>query len=138
MSYFDAAFAIVVGVEAGYVNDPADPGGETKYGISKRAYPNEDIPNLTLERAQTLYQRDYWDKMNCDAMSWELALITFDCSVNQGVSTARTIQRTTQNATQFQAERGVHYATLPTFTTFGRGWMRRLFTIFKAAQVTPP
>ena len=32
---FDKAFQITVGVEGGYVNDPADPGGETRYGISK-------------------------------------------------------------------------------------------------------
>lgn len=138
MSYFEAACAIVVGIEAGYVNDPRDPGQETKFGISKRAYPNEDIPNLTLARAQEIYRADYWDKLNCDGMSWELGLITFDCAVNQGVGMARTIQRTTQDATQFQAERGVHYAALPTFSVYGRGWLRRLFAVFKAAQVTPP
>lgn len=138
MSFFSAAFSIIVGVEGGYVDDPADPGGETKYGISKRSYSNEDIANLTLERAQEIYRRDFWDKLNCDGMSWELALITFDCAVNQGIGTARSIQRTAQDATQFQAERGMHYAALPTFETYGRGWLRRLFHIFKAAQVTPP
>lgn len=138
MSFFPAAFAIVVGIEAGYVNDPRDPGGETKYGISKRSHPNEDIANLTLERAQQIYQQEYWNPLNCDGMSWELALITFDCCVNQGIGTVHSIQRVTQDATQFQAERGMHYAALPTFETFGRGWMRRLFQIFKAAQVTPP
>jgi lysozyme family protein len=138
MSFFSAAFAIIVGAEGGYVNDPRDPGGETKYGISKRSYPNEDIANLTLERAQEIYRRDFWDKLNCDGMSWEFALITFDCAVNQGIGTARSIQRTAQDATQFQAERGMHYAALPTFETYGRGWLRRLFHIFKAAQVTPP
>ena len=40
---FDKAFQITVGVEGGYVNDPADPGGETRYGISKRAHPDVDI-----------------------------------------------------------------------------------------------
>lgn len=138
MSYFPAAFEIIIGAEGGFVDDPRDPGMATKYGVSKRAYPNEDIPNLTLERAQFLYQRDYWDKLNCDGMSWELALITFDCAVNSGVSTARAIQLKSQDATQFMAERGVHYAALPTFATYGRGWLRRLFHVFKAAQVTPP
>ena len=37
--------------DMGYVNDPKDRGSETKAGISKRAYPNEDIKNLTLDRA---------------------------------------------------------------------------------------
>ena len=34
---FNTAFERVVGTEGGYVNDPRDPGGETKFGISKRA-----------------------------------------------------------------------------------------------------
>ena len=33
----------ILQTEGGYVNDPADPGGETKYGISKKAYPTVDI-----------------------------------------------------------------------------------------------
>ena len=138
MSFFSAAFAIIVGAEGGYVDDPRDPGMATKYGISKRSYPNEDIANLTLERAQEIYQRDFWDKLNCDGMTWELALITFDTAVNQGIGTARTIQSKSSDTVQFMAERALHYAQLPTFSTFGRGWMRRLFHVFKAAQVTPP
>lgn len=137
MSFFPAAFLVVVGSEGGYVNNPADPGGETRYGISKRAYPNLDIAALTLEEAQAIYLRDYWTPLNCDAMSWELALINFDCAVNQGLSVARTISRVAQDAAQFQAERAVRYATLPTFDQFGRGWMRRLFHTFRLAQVTP-
>lgn len=46
-------------VEGGYVNDPHDPGGETKYGISKRSFPDEDIPNLTKERARELLIQHY-------------------------------------------------------------------------------
>jgi len=48
---FDRAFEIVIGAEGGYSNDPKDRGGETKYGISKRAYPYLDIPSLTLDNA---------------------------------------------------------------------------------------
>lgn len=36
MSDFDKFFERLMGHEGGYVNDPADPGGETKWGISKR------------------------------------------------------------------------------------------------------
>lgn len=35
MSAFDQAFEIVIGHEGGYSNNSADPGGETKYGISR-------------------------------------------------------------------------------------------------------
>ena len=33
---FDQAFEKLIGHEGGYVNNPADPGGETKFGISRR------------------------------------------------------------------------------------------------------
>lgn len=41
-------------------NDPADPGGQTRYGISKRQYPSEDIVDMTPTRALFLFERDYW------------------------------------------------------------------------------
>ncbi len=43
--------------EGGYTNDPRDPGGETNWGISKRAYPNLDIKNLAMEEAKRIYKR---------------------------------------------------------------------------------
>lgn len=131
---FDTAFAVVVGIEAGYVNDPDDPGGETQFGISKRAYPHVDIKNLTLEQAKQLYRDDYWHLCNCDALPADMALAVFDCAVNQGVSTALHLHTGATTLIAFQAERALLYARLPTFSKFGRGWMRRLFTIFKAAQ----
>ena len=59
-SSFDLAIPIVLENEGGYVNDPADPGGETKYGISKRSYPALDIKNLTVEQATAIYLKDFW------------------------------------------------------------------------------
>ena len=50
---FEDAFKVLIGHEGGYVNDPKDPGGETKYGISKRAYPGEDIAGLLHEALST-------------------------------------------------------------------------------------
>ena len=58
--------------EGGYVNDPADPGGETNMGISKRSYPHEDIKNLTRDRAIDLYYRDYWVGPGIDSEPQEL------------------------------------------------------------------
>lgn len=46
--------------EGGYVNDPADAGGETKFGISKRSHPAVDIKALTVEDAKHIYLDDYW------------------------------------------------------------------------------
>ena len=48
---FNHALALVLSLE-GIGNDSHDPGGETKYGISKRAYPDLDIANLTEEDAK--------------------------------------------------------------------------------------
>jgi lysozyme family protein len=70
--------------ERGYVNDPNDPGGETKWGISKRSYPNVDIKNLTREGAVEIYRKDYWQWCNCDEMPLPVALMVFDAAVNQG------------------------------------------------------
>lgn len=75
-------------LEGGYVNDPKDSGGETKYGISKTAYPNEDIANLTLDRAKEIYHRDYWDRCKCDNIPDALSVAVFDFAVNSGVKTA--------------------------------------------------
>jgi lysozyme family protein len=134
VSFFPAAFAIVVGIEAGYVDDLSDPGGETKYGISKRSYPNVDIPQLTLEEAQAIYRRDFWDKLNLDSMPWNLALIEFDAAVNQGQGFEHTLHG---DDIEMMAERAMHYAETKNFAKYEHGWFRRLFTIFKAAQRTP-
>lgn len=48
---FNEAFDRLIAHEGGYILDLRDPGGETKFGISKRSCPGEDIANLTLVRA---------------------------------------------------------------------------------------
>lgn len=64
-------------------DDPDDPGGLTKYGISQRAYPNLDIRNLTRPDAEELYYRDYWLKYHCDELPDAIAFVLFDGVVNQ-------------------------------------------------------
>lgn len=125
---FDDAFECLLTTEGGYVDDKNDPGGETKYGISKRAYPNVDIKNLTVEQARAIYERDYWQAAGCDQITDPaLAFLMFDTAVNQGVFRAKQIAGITHDPVAFQAERALHYADLPTFDRFGRGWLRRLF-----------
>ena len=60
MANFETAVNSLFQEEGGYVNDKADAGGETKYGISKRSYPNLDIKNLTISDAGNIYKRDFW------------------------------------------------------------------------------
>jgi lysozyme family protein len=134
MSFFDAAFQIVVGVEGGYNNDAADPGGETKYGISKRAYPLVDIAALSLDEAKAIYLKDYWDALNLGTKPWSSALLLFDAAVNQGQTFARNLP---DDPIEIATKRALRYASISTFPNYGRGWFRRLFTIFRQAGVTP-
>lgn len=74
--------------EGGYINDPSDPGGETKWGISKKAYPDLDIASLSADQAAAIYAKDYWDKCGCDNLAYPLCTVVFDAAVNTGVSRA--------------------------------------------------
>ena len=64
--------------EGGYVNDPQDPGGETKFGISKRYHPNEDIKNLTRERANALLFKEIWNWNGINTLPSEIRGFVFD------------------------------------------------------------
>ena len=90
---FDEAFERLIGHEGGYLSPEeaarqGDPGGETKFGISKRAYPAEDIKNLTLDRAKFLYARDYWAPAGCNEWPEAIRYEVFDFAVNSGVKRA--------------------------------------------------
>lgn len=151
MNKFDKAFEIVVGEEGGYGNDPHDPGGETKYGISKRSYPNVDIKNLSLQEAKNIYKRDYWDKVSGDSLPWPMCLYLFDSAVNQGVGRAikwmqgavgtlpdgvigpKTLAAINhagfEGCVNFMTRRAMVYMQTPNFDRFGRGWLNRLFRV---------
>lgn len=68
----------------GYVNNPKDPGGETKYGIAKKFNPSVNIDTLTLEQAKQLYFDKYWIIVNCDKIKMPLGALYFDAVVNSG------------------------------------------------------
>lgn len=95
--------------EGGYVNDPADKGGETYKGISRVANPdwtgwktvdawkktkggtlprNYKIPDAALDaQVKALYKIRYWDKLRADSFkSQALAEIIVDWYVNGGLS----------------------------------------------------
>ncbi len=81
-------------IEGGYDNNENDRGGETNYGISTKFYPNEDIKNMTPERACAIFYRDYWIKHKINQLPDELADIVFDNGIVQGQKTSiRHLQR---------------------------------------------
>ena len=91
MANFDIAVAKTLIREGGsrYTETPGDTGGATKYGISKKAYPELDILNLSENRARDIYERDYWNKICGDQIKSQLiAENLFDTAVNMGVRTA--------------------------------------------------
>jgi lysozyme family protein len=94
----DAIWNIVALVEGGYVNDPKDPGGETKFGISARAYPKIDIKNLTSDDAKTIFLKDFFYPtrsewfMHCNRP--DMALYSSAFAFNSGVKNQiRILQR---------------------------------------------
>jgi lysozyme family protein len=153
---FDQAFDKLISHEGGYSNNPADPGGETQFGISKRSYPDVDIKALTLESAKAIYKRDFWDRAQCDGLPPAVAFQVFDAAVNSGIGQSiRFLQRAvgvvddgsvgpmTMAAVQrrdgaevvahFNAERLDFMTRLSTWETFGKGWARRIAENLKEA-----
>lgn len=73
----------------GYVNHPDDPGGETKWGISKRAYPDVDVKALTREAAVEIYRRDFWNELRLgEVRDQRVAEKVLDVGVNLGTHRA--------------------------------------------------
>ena len=83
--------------EGGYVYDSTDKGGETNFGISKRAYPDFDIFNLKEDEAIDIYWKDYWVRGKCDKVPGKLQAIYFDMCVNFGISGAIKVLQETAN-----------------------------------------
>lgn len=147
-------FRRILTYEGGFVDDPYDPGGKTKYGISEKAYPDVNLDTLTLEDAASIYWRDYWNAARCQDLPPLLRYLHFDTAVNMGVRRAvKFLQQaarvkddgifgpvtmkaveTTPPYTIFRrycALRLKRYADLKTFSRFGRGWVRRVADIIE-------
>jgi lysozyme family protein len=110
---FGAAFRRMELIEGGFVNDPVDRGGATKYGISLRFLVSEgrldldedgiadfdldmdgdidvaDIKALTPGDARYLYHRCFWTRLDCDMRPAPLGEAMFDQGVNGGLVAAR-------------------------------------------------
>lgn len=127
---FDDAFAFIKKWEGGYVNDPSDKGGETKFGISKKSYPNIDIKNLSIEQAKLIYQKDYWNKSGANKLDWPLSLVVFDTAVNMGPARAKDFLIQSKSTNDFLLIREKYYRDLvlrrPSQQKFIKGWMNRL------------
>lgn len=79
---FATAITHLLNVEGGYSNDESDAGGETKFGISQRAFPSVNIRSLTVADAVALYYQHYWLAYQCDQFPPAIAGFLFDAVVN--------------------------------------------------------
>jgi lysozyme family protein len=73
--------------------DKNDPGGVTKYGISQRAFPDEDIENLTEARARQLYERMLMQTNIDKVLDPYLREHVFDFFVHSDRPAIRSLQR---------------------------------------------
>lgn len=113
MANFDVALAKVLKKEGGYVNDPADKGGETYKGISRKfhgdnvmwtyidRYKDEchgvntefkkklDADKVIGNCVADIYRKSYWAPFALDRVSnQKVAEQVFDDAVNRGVGAA--------------------------------------------------
>ena len=101
----DSLIDTVLDREGGYVNHPADRGGETRFGITAAvARANGyDGPmcSFPVERARALYRRLYWEAPRFDAIAEHapgLAAELFDSGVNMGPAVAAAFLQRALNA----------------------------------------
>lgn len=139
----------LLGNEGGFVDNPKDPGGATNYGITQRVAKahgyNGDMRNLPLSTAINIYKSDYWAPIKADLLPDPLRFHVFDAAVNSGpgqaikwlqsaagVTVDGAIGQKTLAAaanvspTKYSAIRLRFMTDLPTWSTFGKGWARRI------------
>lgn len=132
--------------EGGYVNDPQDPGGCTKYGITLGAWRADGHPHATCRAiarlrwtdAASLYTRTYWAGIQGDRLPDGVDLLICDHGVNAGIGRAARLLQAAVGAavdgdigpkTIAAAEKAMHpsgKATLEAIAVARREYYRRL------------
>lgn len=127
----------------------------------------DELRNIPDEHLEALYRRDYWNAVRGDDLPGGLDLMVFDFAVNAGRKRAiLTLQRAvdmpvaqqdgaigpgtlaavkekcdrlgvTAVATNYATLRELFYRELPTFATFGKGWLRRNDAVLAMARTWP-
>jgi lysozyme family protein len=96
------AIELTFGHEGGYVNNPKDPGGPTKYGITLgtlEAHRGQvctaaDVKALTIDEAAEILDKGYWRKVWGDDLPAGVDFCLFDYAVNSGPAQAiKSVQR---------------------------------------------
>lgn len=106
MQTIDDIAAAIVAREGGFVNDPDDPGGATKYGVTLATLrglrrdvnrdgrvDGADVKALTREEARRIFIEHYFLRPGLDRLPEVLHAGTFDMQVNAGANAVRILQR---------------------------------------------
>tara|TARA_B100000989_G_scaffold278098_1_gene239555 strand:- start:3465 stop:4007 length:543 start_codon:yes stop_codon:yes gene_type:complete len=113
----------------------------------------KDMKDLKISDVAPIYKQNYWDRCKCDSLPDGVDLCVFDFGVNAGTGRgARFLQKcvgavadgaigpnTLRQVDEWIAMRGEedliveyserrrnYYKRLKTFSTFGKGWLRRV------------
>lgn len=105
----DSVDAIAEGIlrrEGGFVNDPDDPGGPTKFGVTlntlrrlridvnrDRRIDLADVQGLSRQMARKIFISDYFYRPHIDLLPEDLQPSVFDMYVNSGSNAVRILQR---------------------------------------------
>ena len=150
---FDDAFLWLLGAEGSYTNNPEDPGGPTKWGVTElvaRSFGyTGSMKDYPVEEAKKVYRTMYWGNLKIDQLPECIRYDIFDAAVNSGVAQAiRWLQHScgaeedgilgpktleAANATEpvklrtsYNGCRLKFMTDLPQWNTFGKGWARRI------------
>ena len=106
MHSVESIAAEIVRREGGYVNDPDDPGGATKHGVTLGTMRGlkldltgdgrvdvTDVKALTPAKAAEIYVRHYFHEPRIDLLPEPLQASVFDMQVNAGANAVRILQR---------------------------------------------
>lgn len=150
---FEEAMKFVFEIETDkFTNDPRDPGGPTKYGITLRTAIQygldedkdgdvdiDDIKNMSPETAFIVYRDRYWNAVQADDLPWDIAMMAFDSAVNCGVGATKKLLIGWNNDvapySMFKEKRRVYYkqivARKPELGVYINGWNNRVNNLDK-------
>lgn len=136
MSAFDKLVDGLIGREGGYVNNPNDPGGATRWGITQRVarkYGYQgDMRTLPRDTAVDIYRQQYWTDpgfADVAAISEAVAEELLDSGVNLGVTWPALWLQVALNGLNNQ---GKIYADVDEDGDVGPGTLRALKAYFAA------
>jgi lysozyme family protein len=152
---YAAALRCVFAQEGGYVDHPLDPGGATKYGITRktlslwrgRPVAKADVMALDRNEAGAIYEARYWRPSGADKLPAGIDLMVFDIAVHSGPARAKSLLADACSTMHdgasspdlslidaIERQRLVFLKQLPGFRIFGRGWSRRVAAVTAAAR----